>query len=86
MAAAVVQRQPDIQYHPDYQKYVDRSARRLESETLPKVLPPGLPRQLAASFVWDGKDIQGSDDWVVVLSDNDAEEIDRALNHFKGNE
>jgi hypothetical protein len=83
-AAAVVPRQPDIQYHPDYQKYVDRTARRIKSEILSKELPPGLPQQLSAPFVWDGKDIQGSDDWVVALSENDVEEIDQALNHFKG--
>lgn len=85
MAAAVIQRQPDIQYHPDYEKYVDRTKRRLESETLSKSLPPGLPEQLSSPFVWDGQDIQGRDDWVVVLSDSDVEEIDQALKHFKGN-
>lgn len=84
MAAAQVQLQPDIQYHPDYSKFRDRSKRRLEGETLTKVLPPGLPQRLSSSFVWDGNEIQGQDDWVIALTDNHLEEVDRALSHFKG--
>ncbi|KAF3404614.1 hypothetical protein DPV78_003350 [Talaromyces pinophilus] len=84
MAAVQVQLQPDIQYHPDYSKFLDRSKRRLERETLTKVLPPGLPQRLSSSFVWDGNEIQGRDDWVIALTDNHLEEVDRALSHFKG--
>lgn len=83
MAAVEVRRQPDIQYHPDYENYLDRSQRRLKSEILPQVLPPGLPKQLSSPFVWDGKEIEARDDWVVVLTDNELEEIDQALSHFK---
>lgn len=84
MAAAQVQLQPDIQYHPDYSKFLDRSKRRLERETLTKVIPPGLPQRLSSPFVWDGNEIQGRDDWVIALTDNHLEEVDRALSHFKG--
>lgn len=84
MAAVQVQRQPDIQYHPDYNKFLDRSKRRLERESLPKSLPSGLPQGLSSSFVWDGKDVQGRDDWVVELTDSHLGEVDRALSHFKG--
>lgn len=84
MAAVQVQRQPDIQYHPDYSKFLDRSKRRKEAETLTKSLPAGLPRRLSSPFVWDGNEIQGRDDWVISLTDSHLEEIDQALGHFKG--
>jgi hypothetical protein len=84
MAAVQVQLQPDIQYHPDYSKFLDRSKKRLERETLTTTLPPGLPKHLSSSFVWDGNKIQGRDDWVVALTDGHLEEVDRALSHFKG--
>ncbi|EED19027.1 TfdA family oxidoreductase, putative [Talaromyces stipitatus ATCC 10500] len=83
MAAAQVQTQPDIQYHPDYNKFLDRGKRRLEREVLSKDLPCGLPQQLSSSFVWAGDDIQGRDDWVIALTARHLEEIDRALNQFK---
>ncbi|KAE8557610.1 hypothetical protein TMatcc_005076 [Talaromyces marneffei ATCC 18224] len=83
MAAAQVQLQPDIEYHPDFIKYLDRSKRRLERDTLAKTVPFGLPLRLSSSFVWDGNDIQSRDDWVFALTDNHLEELDRALSHFK---
>lgn len=85
MAAAEVQRQPDIQYHPDYNNYLKRSTRRQQTENLSSVLPQELPQQLSSSFVWDGNDIQGRNDWIVALEDHDLAEIDEALKYFKGN-
>lgn len=84
MAAVEVQAQPDIQYHPDYKKFLERGRKRLERETLPKTLPPGLPQSLSSPFVWDGNDIQSRHDWIVALTESHLEEIDQALNHFKG--
>lgn len=79
----VVQSQPDIQYQPDFEKYLDRSRRRQQSENLPTVLPPGLAQELSSPFVWDGKDVENREDWIVTLTDTHLKEIDQSLNHFK---
>lgn len=76
--------QPDIAYHPDWDKYQARAARRLRSETLPKTLPGGFPTQLEGKLVWDGETIAKEYDWTYVLSAQQLEEIDQALAHFKG--
>lgn len=49
--------QPDIAYHPDWDKYQARTARRLQSEALPKTLPDGFPPELKGQLVWDGETI-----------------------------
>lgn len=76
--------QPDIQYHPEYEKYQERTRRRKELETLPSTLPAGFPQKLESSLVWEGKDIEKRDDWTYQLGDNQLDEIDAALNSFKG--
>ncbi|KAE8391483.1 hypothetical protein ETB97_006777 [Aspergillus alliaceus] len=84
MAAAVhTPVQPDIQYHPDYEKYTARVARRKATEELSKSLPEGFPQKLESPLVWEGKDVEKRDDWIFKLNDAQREEIDAALNSFK---
>ena len=91
MAAAAVQTsvragppgQPDIQYGPDYGKYLARSKRRQEIERLDKSLPRGFPQELKSSLVWDGDSIQGEYDWTYELTIDDIVELKKALRHFK---
>ncbi|KAF9484930.1 Clavaminate synthase-like protein [Pholiota conissans] len=79
-------KQPDIGYHPDYQNYLKRTARRLaENPDLPNTpLPPGFPKRVEGPIVWEGKDWDSEDQWVYRLSDAELKEIDDALEHFKG--
>lgn len=46
--------QPDIQYHPDYEKYQARTLRRKQNEVLQVTLPDGFPPQLDSPLVWEG--------------------------------
>ncbi|RMZ77173.1 hypothetical protein DV737_g4504, partial [Chaetothyriales sp. CBS 132003] len=84
-AAAVVAtpHQPDIQYHPDFQKYQSRVKRRLETEAVTTHLPDGFPRQLNSDLVWEGATIGESYDWNFVLTAEHVEELEAALRHFK---
>lgn len=47
--------QPDIQYHPDYQKYQARAEHRKATEALTKTLPAGFSAELISPLVWEGK-------------------------------
>ncbi|KAF8649399.1 hypothetical protein AX16_005840 [Volvariella volvacea WC 439] len=79
-------RQPDISYHPDYAKYVARSARRLEEDptlTL-KSLPAGFPQKVDGPIVWEGSNWKEEKQWVYQLNDAQLKEIDDAVKHFKG--
>ncbi|KAK0458498.1 uncharacterized protein EV420DRAFT_359644 [Desarmillaria tabescens] len=79
-------KQPDISYHPDKAKYHARTARRLaEDPSLPEVaLPEGFPPRVEGPIVWEGKDWTSEDQWVYQLRDAELEEIDQALQYFKG--
>ena len=88
MATAQVMRpnppgQPDINYTPDLTKHIARTKRRTESEKLETTLPPGFPRRLKSKLVWDGSDIGSKFSWVYELNDNEVQEIEAALVHFK---
>ena len=83
MATAQVLRQPEIAYHPDFDRYQVRSQHRQETEKLPTTLPSGFPKLLSSPLVWDGKDVESSNDWIVELSEAQLDEIDQALSHFK---
>lgn len=78
--------QPDIQYHPEYSKYLARTARRLaETPDLPKApLPAGFPDKVEGPIVWKGEDWTNENQWVYRLSDAELQEIDNAIQHFKG--
>ncbi|BCS30606.1 TauD/TfdA family dioxygenase [Aspergillus puulaauensis] len=75
--------QPDIAYHPDWQKYQARVARRTKTEDLPTTLPEGFPKELKGDLVWDGKTLAQKYDWTYVLSADQLAEIDSAVVHFK---
>jgi hypothetical protein len=83
MAAAQVLRQPDIAYHPNFDRYQVRSQHRQETEKLPTALPGGFPQQLSSPLVWEGKDVENSNGWIFELNEAQLDEIDQALNHFK---
>lgn len=77
-------KQPYVVYHPDYDQWQARSARRLaEDPSLPKTeLPVGLPKKLESPLVWEGSDWKGEGDWVYDLSPDQLQEIDDAVTHF----
>ena len=77
--------QPDIEYTPNYEKYQARSAKRLQEGNLPSTVPDGLPQQLTGDLVWEGGSVGKTYDWTYVLSPEQLNEIDQALQHFKGN-
>jgi hypothetical protein len=85
MASSVVQ--PDISYHPDFEKYQTRSKQRVQTEKISKTLPDGFPEKLESSLVWEGKDLsnveEGKEEWLYKLSVEQLDEIDAALKHFK---
>ncbi|KAJ4161955.1 hypothetical protein NW765_010044 [Fusarium oxysporum] len=43
--------QPDTSYHPDWDKYQARVARRTQTEDLTKSLPEGFPNELKGDLV-----------------------------------
>jgi hypothetical protein len=75
--------QPDISYHPNWDKYQARVARRTQTEDLPKTLPEGFPKELKGDLVWEGESLAQKYDWTYVFSAAQLAEIDNAVNHFK---
>lgn len=84
-AQASKPQQPDIQYHPDMEKFRARTARRLaENPDLPNMpLPDGFPQKVEGPIVWEGADWTNEDQWVYNLSTDQLTEIDNALAHFQ---
>ncbi|KAI0115864.1 TfdA family taurine catabolism dioxygenase TauD [Nemania sp. FL0031] len=76
--------QPDISYHPSYEKWQARIARRLKEGSLPKVVPEGFPEKLTGDLVWEGQTVANTYNWTYVLSPEHLAEIDQAVAHFKG--
>ncbi|KAI1367769.1 TfdA family taurine catabolism dioxygenase TauD [Xylaria arbuscula] len=76
--------QPDISYHPDYDKWQARIARRLREDNLQKSVPDGFPEKLIGDLVWDGRTVADKYDWTFVFTPEHLTEIDQALAHFKG--
>ena len=78
-------KQPDIQYHPSYENFIQRRSRRLaENPKLAEVpLPDGFPQEVSGPIVWEGKDWKSEGQWVYKLSGDELKEIDDALEHFK---
>lgn len=75
--------QPDIAYAPDFEKYQARTARRLAEGNIQKTLPERFPKELTGDLVWEGETLADAYDWTYVLSDEQLEEIETALQHFK---
>ncbi|KAK1783378.1 hypothetical protein QBC45DRAFT_447768 [Copromyces sp. CBS 386.78] len=64
--------QPDIGCTPDHDKYLERES-----------LPPGFPHRLYSDLVWDGNSLAETYDWNYRLTEEDINEIEAALRHFK---
>jgi hypothetical protein len=78
-----IQHQPDISYHPDYQKYILRTE-RLKAEISPNIeVPVGFPKHLTGPLVWEGKDYKDEKEWTFNLTPGQLVEIHDALLHFK---
>lgn len=76
--------QPDISYHPEYEKWQSRAARRLQEGNLPKSVPEGFPEKLTGDLVWEGQTLADMYTWTYILSPDHLAEIDQALVRFKG--
>lgn len=74
--------QPDISYHPDWNNYQARVARRTQTEDLPKTLPEGFPEELKGDLVWEGESLAQKYDWTYVFSADQLKEIDNAVTLF----
>jgi len=58
-------------------------ARRLATEDLPKTIPNDFPKHMTGPLVWEGGTIARTHDWTFVLSNEQLDEIDLAVWHFK---
>lgn len=76
--------QPDIEYHPNEEKWKARTARRLAQDpSLPKSpLQEGFPTRLESPLVWEGKDLKDELEWVYNLTPEHLKEIHDAVHHF----
>ena len=77
-----VQVQPDISYHPDYEKYQLRSKRVKAQLTNNDGFPAEFPRQLTGPLVWEGSDFTEESEWTLVLNEAQLLEINEALAYF----
>ena len=80
---STIPRQPDIGYAPNYEKYLARTKKRLETEKLEKTLPPGFPQALNSELVWEGESVATQYNWTYELTPDEIEEIEQGLQYFK---
>jgi hypothetical protein len=76
--------QPDISYHPNWEKYIARRNRRVQNENLEKTLPTGFPDRLKSPLVWEGEDFKDEKEWVLTLDEEQWKEVKDALSYFQG--
>ncbi|KAF8875077.1 taurine catabolism dioxygenase TauD [Gymnopilus junonius] len=78
--------QPDVSYHPDREKWEQRTAKRLaEDPSLTSTpLPEGFPKKAESPLVWEGKDWKNEAQWVFTLSEEHLKEIAVAVKHYHG--
>jgi hypothetical protein len=82
MAATLTRTQPDISYHPDFEKYKLRTE-RVKAQLPPhSSLPVGFPESLAGPLVWEGKDFTDEGEWTFTLNESHLDEIHKALQYF----
>lgn len=84
MVTTTIQQQPDISYHPDYEKYQIRIERLREQRASHTALPPSFPEKLAGPLVWEGQDFTDESEWTFVLTPDQLNEINSALLYFNG--
>jgi hypothetical protein len=75
--------QADIDWIPSFEKYQQRVTRRLKEATLEKQVPEGFPASVNYQMCWEGANMTPSE-YVYILSDAEIDEIEHALQHFKG--
>jgi hypothetical protein len=73
----------EIAYEPNLSSYLSRSSTRAGLAGLEKEVPKGWPQVLTGPLAWAGSDFKDESEWVCTLSDDDKEEVNRALEHFK---
>jgi hypothetical protein len=76
----------DISYEVDEAAFRRRSAARLAERGLATSVPAGWPTKLEGPLVWTAADFNEADEsaYVYSLTDEDKEEISKALEDFKG--
>ena len=75
--------QSNISYLPNQAQYKQRLLRSLQDRNLPHHVPPGLPKAIGGSLVWEASRLK-EDQYIYYLTQPEVEEIDRALVSFKG--
>lgn len=80
---ALTERQPDISYHPDFEKFQLRTERLKASRSSNEALPDGFPTQLSSPLVWEGRDFKHESSWTLSLNEAQLNEIHQALLKFK---
>ena len=78
-----ISQQPDIEYAPNINKWKARTESRLANEKLRSDLPPGYPKKLESDLVWEGESLKEKYNWVYELNQDELDEIERGLVHFK---
>jgi hypothetical protein len=81
---SVVEPGPDIQWMPSHKTFQARVA-ALDALHLerPKRVPEEFPSKVIEPWVWSGEDFEGEDEYVIQLGEDDVNEIEDALAHFK---
>jgi hypothetical protein len=74
--------QPDISYHPDFEKYQLR-IERLKPQTDTTGRPPAFPKELKGPLALEKANFKDDRDWTFSLNDEQRKEIQNALLHFK---
>jgi hypothetical protein len=76
----------DISYDVNEAAFRRRSAARLAARDLATSVPAGWPTKLEGPLVWTAADFNEADEstYVYPLTDEDKEEISKALEAFKG--
>ena len=82
--AKKILRQPDISYAPDPDKYQARQKARLQTEAVKHAsLPSGFPQRLISDLAWEGDRLADTYDWTYVLNEDEVQELEDALRHFR---
>ncbi|OJD30105.1 taurine catabolism dioxygenase [Diplodia corticola] len=76
----------DIQFNPDLDTFLARSAKRTLAGGLEKAVPNGWPASLSGRLAWKGSNFEDESSFIYRLSDEEKEEISRALSWFKDQE
>ena len=74
----------DAQYEVDEIKYRALMDKRLRAGGLEKDVPIGWPKAVRGPLVWKGGDFDHESQYVLRLSNDDKNEVQRALEYFNG--